>query len=667
MAGSRKPLAASRGPFYPDSRPWTRWWWFNIELREEDIKLQLDWVKANGFGGVELAFVYPLPEQERGPDFLSPEWSVKVTYAKRCCEALGLGCDFTFGTLWPFGGTFVSEADASQRYDGPSPQKLGRSWESPAEGRILNHLDRQAFYRYADKVEAALAEALKRPQDVSVISSGAERSREISPERPLDSSDSLGVTGATRSALFCDSFEVETEGLWTAGFGEEFEERFGYDVRPFMPKLDEHPDVRYDYRKLIAEYVLREFYEPFTEFSHSHNSFTRVQCHGAPVDLLAAYAAADVPESEAILFDPEFSRIPASAAALARRPVVSAEAFTCQYGWVPYPGPGPYQGEEQVADLKLLADALFANGVNQIFWHGMPYQAQAQAQSGHANRFYASVHVGSDGSLAKGLPEFNAYMERVCGAMKLGWPCSEVAVYLPVEDQWLKGELPKVRQKPSARYHWEMHYLRPPAELAGRQPLWISTPFLANARFEDGALSMGDMRFSLLYVDCEWLDADGLGQVLRLAKEGLPVCLKRLPKRAGRIVDKRDVKKYERDLAALAGLGNVSSELALLVQETPLVSGNDVPDFWCRAVDDELLFFFGHPASRGLTYPMEYGQSAHAGRTGRDLKFNLGDRAEAFTLPLEFGPCESLLLRVSRTGRIDRLDVGCAPLLPTGD
>jgi hypothetical protein len=634
-------------PFYPDSRPWTRWWWFNVGLREVDIESQLDWVKTNGFGGVELAFIYPLPGQKRGPDFLSPEWSQKVAHAKRHCELLGLGCDFTFGTLWPFGGTFVSEGDASQRFDGPSPQRLGRSWELPEEGRILNHLDRHAFGHYADKMGGALKEAMK----------------------------------GTRSALFCDSFEVETEGLWTIGFGERFQGRCGYDVRPYMPKLDEHPDVRYDYRKLIAEYVLEGFYAPFTEYSHRIGSFTRVQSHGAPCDLLAAYAAADVPESEAILFDPEFSLIPASAAVLSGKPVVSAEAFTCLYGWNPYPGPGPHQGEEQVADLKLLADALFANGVNHIFWHGMPYQMRADGSRLTANgrnseavsckpkavsRFYASVHVGPDSAFATELPEFNAYMERVCAAMKLGRPYADMAVYLPLEDQWMKGELPQEQQKPSAKYHWEMHYLRFPAELHGRQPLWVSAPFLEQARFEDGALLVGDARFGLLYVDCEWLDSDGLAQVSRVAKAGMPVCLKRIPKRPGRALDKRAAKEFQLTLEALTRLNNVSSDLGTLSQEPPLVSGRDVPDFWCRLVDDELLFFFGHPASRGLTYPLEYGRAARAGRTGRDLKFNLGGSAPAFELAVEFGFCESLLLRVSRTGRVERLDTGYEPPVPVG-
>jgi hypothetical protein len=273
------------------------------------------------------------------------------------------------------------------------------------------------------------------------------------------------------------------------------------------------------------------------------------------------------------------------------------------------------------------------------------------------------VHVGPDGALAAELPEFNGYMERVCRAMKLGRPYSEVAVYLPIEDQWMKGELPKEQQKPSARYHWELHYLRPPAELAGRQPLWISSPFLAKARFEDGMLVAGDVRFGLLYVDCEWLDGDGLAQITRLAKQGLPVCLKRQPRRPGRGLDKREAKAHERELDALMRMGNVSSDFRSLCQEPPIVSGEDMPDFWCRAVEDELLFFFGHPASRGLTYPMAYGSAASAGPARRDVRFSLSG-SESFRLALDFGPGESLLLRVSRTGRVERLDLGWAAPIP---
>jgi hypothetical protein len=617
-------------PYLNDSWPWTRWWWFNVELREEDIRGQLDWLRVNGFGGVELAFVYALPGQKRGPDWLSPEWSAVVAFAKRYCDSIGLGCDFTFGTLWPYGGSMVSEHDSSQTFEGPSRQRLGRSWELPEQGRILNHLDAEALRRYSGRMGEVLKDALK----------------------------------GSKSALFCDSWEVETEGLWTLGLGEAFRERLGYDVRPYVPKLDEHPDVRYDYRKLLAEYVLGGFYRPLTDISHRLGSFTRVQCLGAPTDVLAAYAAADVPESEAILFDPEYARIPASAAALTGQPVVTAEAFTCLYGWIPYPGPGPHQGEEQVADLKLLVDALFANGVNHVFWHGMPYQrAQAQAQAGEANRFYASVHVGPDSLFAADLSAFNGYMERVCREMKRGRTYSDVAVYLPLEDNWMLGELPKERQKPSAKYHWELHYLRPPAELQGYQPLWVSTPFLKSACVEEGRMACSAPRFSLLYVDCEWLDVDALHEVLRLAHDGLPGCMKQKPSQPGF----NRSKEHDRMLAALAALPNVSSELSVVFPSPPLVTGRDLPDFWCRVVDGDYLFFFGHPKSRGLTYPMKYGQSAQAGQTRRTVKLSYGSLASELELVLEFARYQSLLVRVSKSGTVEQLDIGYRPPEPRLD
>jgi hypothetical protein len=256
-------------------------------------------------------------------------------------------------------------------------------------------------------------------------------------------------------------------------------------------------------------------------------------------------------------------------------------------------------------------------------------------------------------------------MDKVCAAMKFGRPYSDVAVYLPIEDQWMKGELPKEQQKPSAKYHWELHYLRPPAELAGRQPLWLSTAFLKGARFEDGKLRCGEAEFSLLYVDCEWLDGDALTEVVRLARRGLPVCLKREPKRPGARGEGRGARgDYERNLKALAGMGNVSDNLSVLVQEPPLVTGRDAPDFWCRVVDDDLLLFFGHPASRGLTYPMKYGQSAQAGRTRREVRLGVGGLELGLELALEFAPQQSLLLRVSRSGRVEQLDISYVPPTP---
>lgn len=608
-------------PRYRTAKPYTRWWWFSGPVLEDDIRAQLEWVRANGFGGVEIAWVYPLPGNEPGPPWLSPQWTRAVAYAKRCADSLGLGCDFTFGTLWPFGGSVVKERDAARTYGGISPQRLEHSWEQPQmpPGYILNHLDQQALGRYAREVGSALLPALE----------------------------------GAHSALFCDSWEVETEGLWTDGFDQAFRQRYGYDVRPSMGDLDAHPDVRYDYRKLIAAYVVGEFYRPFTTLCHSLGSFSRVQAHGAPADLLAAYASADVPESEALLFDPPFSALAASAAALVGRPIVSAEAFTCLYGWVPWPGPAPHIKRERAADLKLLADALFANGVNMIVWHGMPYNAL-----GGDSQFYATVHVGAGGALADHIPELNAYMEQVCAAMRRGKTYSDVGVYLPLEDNWMRGALPEMLRRPSARYYWELHYQRLPEELAGYRPLWLSAHLLRNAEYRDRLLRCGAAGFSSLFVDAQWLDAEALADILRLARSGLPVCLRRKPSQPGR----KHGTSYDRDLAQLLALENVSAQFVPV--NPPLVEGPLLPEFWCRVDGDEAVLFFAHPLSRALCYPMAYGQADSAAVL--DAPLVLSWRGQRRSIDLRFMAGESIAVRMRETGAIQCSSLHCqggAPVL----
>ena len=58
---------------YKTSKPATRWWWFADFIQKEDISFQLDWLRDNGFGGVEIAWVYPLPDSKPAQAWLSPE------------------------------------------------------------------------------------------------------------------------------------------------------------------------------------------------------------------------------------------------------------------------------------------------------------------------------------------------------------------------------------------------------------------------------------------------------------------------------------------------------------------------------------------------------------------------------------------------------------------
>ncbi len=420
--------------------------------------------------------------------------------AKDACARRALGCDFTFGSLWPFGDSALAGEQTSQWYSGPSPQRIDRHWQTgdlPGGPPVMNHLDRRALEAYGSRILSAVAPALH----------------------------------GSVSCLFCDSWEVEEEGkLWTAGFGERFRDRFGYKVEPFMAHLDEHPAERYDYRVLIGRYVLDEFYRPYTALCRTARRLSRVQCHGAPADIIAAYAEADVPESEALLFDPAFSRFAASAAALTGKDIVSCESFTCLYGWNPWPSAGPHLGEEKIGDLKLLADALAAHGVNRFIWHGMPFAA-----AGRETRFYASVHVGPDGALAPRMSELNRYLEEISRFLREGRPAHRIACLLPLEDVRMKGELPLALRKPSARYWWEFQHPCLPAGLKPWSPLWVTDAFLGAAEsLPDGALRFGSVTVMALVVDCHYLDATTLGLLAKLSSAGARIIVTRVPMEPGR-------------------------------------------------------------------------------------------------------------------------------------
>ena len=137
--------------FCGSSKPYVRWWWLAGPFRESDIEEQLTWVKQMGFGGVELAWMWPgwLPwfDPDLIPRWLSSEWSRLVAHAKQFAEGIGLGCDFTFGSCWPFGGSCVSPDHASQTFGRTPTQLLRASWEEPLRRELLvvDHLNREAL------------------------------------------------------------------------------------------------------------------------------------------------------------------------------------------------------------------------------------------------------------------------------------------------------------------------------------------------------------------------------------------------------------------------------------------------------------------------------------------------------------------------------------------
>ena len=618
------------------AKPYTRWWWFATEIKKEDIRHQMDWFKRMNFGGVEIAWVYPLyryqqmyaqkygrhyPIDSTAQSWLSPEWSAMVAFTKQYADSIGLGCDFTFDSAWPVANSNIDKAHRTQIYgDSSFQQLLTFSWAWPDTQYVINHLDSNAFNLFANPVSHALAEALK----------------------------------GSASALFTDSWEIKLNAknkIWTTGFEQKFGERFGYDIIPFMNiGLDSFPDVRYDYMMLMHDYVLDGFYKPYVRQCQMLGALSRVQCLSSPTDVMTTYSLVDIPETEAMLNNPNFSRIVSSAACLSSKPIVSSETFTCMYGF-----PATYLRQEQTADLKLVADALFAQGVNHHIYHGSPYNPKGS----DTIDFFATTYFGPGGSLEPELPAFNAYIEKVSSFMRRGVVYSDVAVYIPYEDAVMKGAYPPERQRVWVWGEYEMRYIHPPADLEGYHPLWINRHFLELAKMKQGKLVVGDASFSSLYVDVAYLDTKALSRIYELAKAGLPICIRQAPVQPGY---KKDVDYLEK-LRALYALPNVTDDVHQMMKHPPLLQGDSLPDFWCRKdADGSLLIFFAQPKAKGLSYPLYSGQSFMKEADSRDITFNVFGKS--IKRKITFKPYQSVLLRLQPNGKIDPLDITFVPKDP---
>ncbi len=580
---------------FSDARPYVRWWWFSGPLEIRAIDEQLDWIASHGFGGVEIAWVYPRKDckAEEGPRFLDEQFQYYVEYTIRGCKKRNLGCDLTFGTLWPFSGTFIPEQYGTKTLTGEQPQTVDRSWEAryaSGPARVLDHLDEKALTWYASHL----------------LEHGFEKFCTIAP-----------------LSLFCDSWEVETHNLGFNGFAEAFLAKFGYSYDP----KNNSRDQRFDYRCLISQRVLTDFYQPFSTICHQVGATSRVQCHGAPTDMLAAYALVDIPESETLLFDPDFSLLAASAAAMEHKRLVSSETFSCIYGWVPNPATPPGLKAEKIDDLRCVADAQFAWGVNRVVWHGKPYETLD-----NPNEFYATVHVGPNSALQPYLLPFNAYLATLSEFLSKGEAESRLSILLPLEDQWMQDELPQQKQKPSSRFYWELQELKIPDELLVYRPLWFSPLWLKDLVFAQGLLRYKHRTIDALLCQNEWLTFNSLKHLLELKNLGAPIYFTTIPMQPG--TNKHP--QYESLTAT------IRREFPTHLK--PLLKSSQPLDFWCRRQDDRYFLFISHPGMRKLRYPLLYDYASTLKPIVVEAVFST--QQNAYALNLEFPRCGSLAFEI---------------------
>ena len=95
------------------TKPWTRWWWMGSAVNDKDLTRLLEQYQRAGLGGVEITPIYGVKGAETEfINFLSPTWMDRLAHTLTEAQRLDMGVDLAQASGWPFGGPWVSPADA---------------------------------------------------------------------------------------------------------------------------------------------------------------------------------------------------------------------------------------------------------------------------------------------------------------------------------------------------------------------------------------------------------------------------------------------------------------------------------------------------------------------------------------------------------------------------
>jgi len=261
-----------------------------------------------------------------------------------------------------------------------------------------------------------------------------------------------GYFGEQLRGFFNDSFEFKEERLWPKEQFTDFQHTHGYDPRPHLQAIvqtghdfsmfhwakieatheytlgDKGNRFEHDWEQSVSDSFIARFIDGSRDWAEAHNLASRTQAYGFEFDLIKAAGHTSIPETEQQGGSMLFMKMPSSGAWLYDRPLVTAESFIHKRrAWMSTP-----------AKVKVQAQQLFAAGVNQIIYHGSPYQIQNPEQRGYpADGWYpfTSSTFSEDFSEQhphwQQLKQLNHYIARLQYLLRLGEPEVDVLVYYP--------------------------------------------------------------------------------------------------------------------------------------------------------------------------------------------------------------------------------------------
>ncbi|MBD5424289.1 MAG: hypothetical protein HDR44_04125, partial [Allobaculum sp.] len=216
-------------------------------------------------------------------------------------------------------------------------------------------------------------------------------------------------------SLFVDSLEFETHLDWTYDLQKQFEEMYGYDITPYLPAIYDSSDemsaignymgdpvptftfdknstqLKNEFHEFLTTIYIENNIIPLQEFCARNGVTLRYQTsYGKNLDLLETAMYPDIPETESLYGNDyiDFYRLQSGAVHAMDKAIYSMEtAAEWTETWNDKKDDGNYgtrgNGEnnsgnyEQTFQDHIWHDQrAFAAGVNQVVFHGYPYNGQ---------------------------------------------------------------------------------------------------------------------------------------------------------------------------------------------------------------------------------------------------------------------------------------------------
>lgn len=232
--------------------------------------------------------------------------------------------------------------------------------------------------------------------------------------------------------MHVDSWECGSQN-WSDNFAEEFRQRRGYDLMPYLPLMVGIPmesaaqseKILRDVRTTIGELVVDVFYDVMAECAKEYDCRFSAECVCPTMvsDGLAHYQKVDLPMGEYWLNSPTHDKPndmldAISGAHIYGKQIIQAEGFTEVRGvW-----------DETPAMIKPLLDRNYALGINKLFFHVFTHNPDPNVRPGMTLDGIGLFFQPSQTWWREG-KAFVDYATRCQVLLQYGRPVVDIAVY----------------------------------------------------------------------------------------------------------------------------------------------------------------------------------------------------------------------------------------------